>query len=307
MTRGAPLVAALLALAAAPSAHATLPGSNGNIAVVGGNFGSHGLLITKTPGRHDAKRRRFPLGAMAASPDGRHVAIDNRNGLYLYDVGSGRGRLLTRKKHMNAAKQLGSVSFSSDGRRVLFEGPVGDESRGGRFYVVGVDGRGLHRVGGRGAHGYTPMWSPDGRTIAFLRPNGRHVISSWGDLYVMSSAGGRAHRIFHPAVTSGVVSSFGWAPGGKRLVVTTESDDAFPPASAQLGTLVINRRGRFLRRIATDAQDPVWSPDGRHIAFHTGDGLHTPILTMDPRGNHRHRVFDFPSTIVRAIAWLPTS
>ena len=125
MTLFAPGVAALVA-ALAPAADATPPGSNGRLAVTGGNFGSHGLLITKTPGRHEAKRRRFPLGATAASPDGRRVAIQNPNGLYLYDVDGGTRRLLTMKKRMNDVKQIGAVSFSPDGQRVLFEGPVGD-------------------------------------------------------------------------------------------------------------------------------------------------------------------------------------
>jgi Tol biopolymer transport system component len=124
----------------------------------------------------------------------------------------------------------------------------------------------------------------------------------------MPFRGGRAHRIFRLHFKDGVVGSFDWAPGGKRFVVSTEFNGfGFGQPDPQLGTLLIGRGGHFIRRVATDAQNPVWSPNGRKIAFSTGDGLHTPVLTMDTRGRHRHRVIDFPSTIVRALAWLPSA
>jgi Tol biopolymer transport system component len=296
---GAALMGAL-----ATTANATPPGHNGRLGVVGGSFSGNGFLITKTPGRHDALRRKFPVGEIAPSPNGRRLAVMTRHGLYLYDA-SGRQRKVLTRKHVSG---LGSVSFSRDGSRVLFQGPVGDKSRGGRFYVVGTNGRGLHRIRGAAAHGYNPRWSPDGRTIAFLRPRpgSQPVVQEWGDLYVMPSRGGPARRVFRPGFKDGVVGSFDWAPSGKRFVVTTEFNGfGFGKPDPQLGTLVLTSGGHFLRRIATDAQNPVWSPDGRKIAFNTGDGLHTPILTMDTRGGHRRRAIDFPSTIVRAIVWLP--
>jgi Tol biopolymer transport system component len=59
---------------------------------------------------------------------------------------------------------------------------------------------------------------------------------------------------------------------------------------------VVRTDGRWVVKKTTkglDEDDPVWSPDGRHIAFdgwtdHSGDD--TSIYTMNPDGTHRRRI-----------------
>jgi TolB protein len=101
----------------------------------------------------------------------------------------------------------GSPSWSPHGTKLAF---VRIERAGRTYrpemYVVG-------REGGRPRHltnGQDPTWSPDGRWIAYL---------SWGDVYVIRSAGGRPRRVLdipprgpHPSIDVPAVMSLDWQP-----------------------------------------------------------------------------------------------
>jgi Tol biopolymer transport system component len=68
---------------------------------------------------------------------------------------------------------------------------------------------------------------------------------------------------------------------------------------------IITRHGKLVRRFARFGNNPVWSPDGRRIAFVGSDGLTTPVLTIRSKGGAAHRVMSFPTDYVASIAWMP--
>jgi DNA-binding winged helix-turn-helix (wHTH) protein len=81
-------------------------------------------------------------------------------------------------------------SFSPDGRQVAFTWPNGI---GADLYVQPIDGDGLRQLTSDAAYAYSPVWSPDGRTIAYYAVTPGHP-SDCG-IYTVPAAGGPARRL----------------------------------------------------------------------------------------------------------------
>ena len=137
-----------------------------------------------------------------------------------------------------------------------------------------------------------PRWSPDGRYLAFL--SGRSDDDKNDQIWLLDRLGGEAQKITD---LKGGVGDFAWSPDGKRLVIvaTDEDKNAVDPDDKDKTQkpIVIDRFAYmedvqgyqtklrdhlYLFDIASRKADiltpgnfyeelPVWSPDGKSIAF----------------------------------------
>ena len=187
-----------------------------------------------------------------SAPDRR---CSNNYGTYLYVVngdGSGLRRLTTQPDYVFKLQLVGGREddpvweLSRAGRRqradrAAFERPVQrsvvarreadrlrviDTSPGNRtdanagLWVVNADGSNRRQLT-RYAVGSNPVWSPDGRRIAFRRLN-RPPLSSAGnsdlyvaDIYVVNADGSGLRRLTRDA--ENVPRSFAWSPDGRTI------------------------------------------------------------------------------------------
>lgn len=128
-----------------------------------------------------------------------------------------------------------------------------------------------------------PAWSPDGRWIAFgwLYGAGKTAAASILSYDVVKrTIVGEEGRLVgdHPS----------WAPDGKRLAVDTYFDYLHPERSS---VFTARRDGSQRRRIARNASQPAWSPDGRKIVFVriVGRG-NSELFVMNADGTHQRRL-----------------
>ena len=318
----------VLSACAAPAVAAPPPRANGPLTFVG-------LLRTDDPST-PFKWRRFtvdpsgrslrsePVHArvmnLVASPDGRRIAYQYDNTVYVARRDGGRAR--------RVATHATDPSWAPGGERLVYAQVALDlptQQVDGGLIVARVDGRGKHRLT-RGSD-RLPAWSPDGSTIAFVRDRSEHGCDGASSLYVTRSRG-RARRQFAPGYSCGSVGRPDWSPHGDRLVVTLgralsevlgdeerdHSTDA--RAEARVGINTLRADGTHRRRLTTrNGDSPVWSPHGRQIAYHahlsTCTGDQAPgdaVCAITPRGSAR-TIVAMPTAFSGALGltWLPKS
>jgi len=171
-----------------------------------------------------------------------------------------------------------------------------DGSRG--VYVANTDGQQVHRVSGEG-FAAIPSWSPDGRTLAFVRaePNRPQVWNLW----TINLTNGRSRRLTSYPV--GQPSGGSWFPDGRRIAfghddqlvvmnVVTGATRVYPPSRKGVsvrtpvvspdgsravlqaprdGTWLLEFRTGAMKKILADpsAEEYTWAPDGRRVAYHS--------------------------------------
>jgi Tol biopolymer transport system component len=258
----------------------------------------HGVFAANADGC--STRRLLPAVAdqhfgPAWSPDGETLVFSGRNSdqadLYVYDAPSATHRVLgvsgrwASPRRGRGFSYLLDASWAPDGRRLAVTDawtPVESTVK-----VVSLGDRRLRPLTAprRSRSDSLPAWSPDGRTIAFVR---RHW-KRWVPVVLTARPDGSGLR----RLTRGTSPS--WSPDGRRLVFAWGSSiyrvDADGSNRIRLAR-GLNARG--------DALQPRWSPDGRSILYLSLRGM----WTMQPDGTHRTRIVR-AREIVGGAGWRP--
>jgi Tol biopolymer transport system component len=132
-------------------------------------------------------------------------------------------------------------------------------------FVVNPDGSGLHRLTPSGVTARDPVWSPDGARILF---------AGGGDLHMMNRDGSSRTRV----VDAQGVGSYRWSPDGSMIAYTATrmvGDDLFEDL------WVVRPDGSGAARIASNATDPSWAPDGRRVAYASSGDQQLHIINSD--------------------------
>lgn len=123
-----------------------------------------------------------------------------------------------------------------------------------RLVISSLDGKFVRQIPLIGESNHVPMWSPDGKSIAFqVRDNGRNVIA-------VVQSDGSTPRVFRN-VASATAQSARWSPDSRSIGFLDPGRHAFRLLNITTGNI---------RTVSTDSSAQVgvwiWRPDGRSIA-----------------------------------------
>jgi eukaryotic-like serine/threonine-protein kinase len=200
-------------------------------------------------------------------------------------------------------------SFAPDGERVAFSWE-GERQDNFDIYVKQIGVETPLRLTSDPSPDLSPAWSPNGRSIAFVRisPNTRAEL-----LLIPSLVGGperRIAKITAPSIAYRDLKLLAWSPDGKWLVVPDR-----PPHEAVVGLFLVSIDTGEKRRLTLpppgyDDVDPAFSPDMTRLAFvrHSGGSAGDIYLLefsrqLQPRGEPKRLTFD--DRLTGSPAWTP--
>lgn len=206
----------------------------------------------------------LPFAAeLTAAPDGGHVAwISHESGIRNIWIASPPGYEARRLTAYDAddGQEIRQLTFSSDGRTLVYvrgspSNPLSrPEAEEQAIWSITLEGGTVRRLG----EGNSPAVSPDGERVAFLRR---------GEAWLAPLEGGAAERLFR---TRGRVSSLRWSPDGSRLVFVSELGE-FAYGNSDYSFIGIfgfrERKITWMDPSVYRDHAPVWSSDGRRLAF----------------------------------------
>lgn len=186
-------------------------------------------------------------------------------------------------------------SFSPDGTRAVFVwSKPGDSNR--NLFIKQTDSETLLRLTDGPESDYSPVWSPDGTKIAYLASTSKGL-----GIYVISSLGGPAQKIYTPqSMVHWEQRALSWSPDGKSLVF---------PDGAPASIHVLSLDTLQTRTITTPPHvwdgdaDPMFSPDGRLIAFVRAIEGAVRDIYIVPANGGTPRQITFDRRLIDSLTW----
>lgn len=187
--------------------------------------------------------------SLHASPNGKTL-LYTHGGLYRMPLNGGKAvNVLRRFPVVSRFAGVDWASWSPDGKRIVFAG-----SNDSRIYLIKPNGRGLKYLFGKYRTGLLhPVWSPDGREIAYIDVN------KGSSLMAVNVRSGKTRMIYSGSGPAGTPVDFDWHPDGSRLAFY-----------APYRNWMVDRDGTNLREISSGAyfdsyEELVFSPDGEEL------------------------------------------
>ena len=160
-----------------------------------------------------------------------------------------------------------SPSFSPDGNHVTFSW-IGPQQTNSDVYVQQIGAGSPLQLTSDPANDYNPVWSPDGRWIAFLR---QHADPRRHELRLIPPLGGTGRKVIDIEPRGFLRSvTFDWCPDSSCLVIP---DASSPDVTAPDVLFTVSILSGEKRQLTTPPQniladtDPAISPDGRWLVF----------------------------------------
>lgn len=261
------------------------------LAFVNNRTGSKEIWYSSFDGSGEVQvtRNRSINIAPAWSPEANRLMftsyVRNNPDMYFYEIAADKFYRVSNRAGIN----IGGV-WAPHGRVLAVT--LSDKGNAD-IYLMREDGKGAKKLTSHYGLDVAPTWSPDGSKLAFVSDRGGNP-----NIYVMKADGSDQKRLTFEGNGAGKDNqSPNWSRRGDRIAFQSRVGGAW-----QIFTMAPDGTG--IRQLTSSGQneDPIWSPDGRMIAFiHNGK-----VWVMEADGSNA-RALTRGSGSYSNVAWSPNA
>jgi len=194
-------------------------------------------------------------------------------------------------------------AFAPDGQRLAYSArATSSKDETFHIFVRDVTVGAARQLTTGPANDMSPVWSPDGKQIAFAR-----VDDGQGECIVIDASSGAEQHKFPGCAAPGdetqPLPALSWMRDGQSLVAV-QAGDQQPAALAILSLSDGKFKPLTHPPAGTEDSTPAVSPDGNTIAFVRSTGTdNANIFVCDPAGASPPHAVTFDGRAIRGIAW----
>jgi TolB protein len=261
-------------------------------------------LLVADPAPLTQVRDSYP----ALSPDGKTLLFQsNRNGrdaLYLADPDGGNVRVL-----LDSGDEPSVAVWSPDGKRIAFVAAVEGQTE---VFVMNADGGGRRRLTDHPGDDSHPHWAADGRRLFFNSARATPDLAAdwakqWHNAFSIDVESGdlRQHTQCKSVCTYPVPSPDGRRIAYRKVIDTAGFDWTLRSIARNSEVFVADLDGSREVNVSNHAAFdgwPMWSPDGRWVAFssnRTGRPGAGQLFLVSPDGGAPQQVTDGSAAYVQ--------
>jgi Tol biopolymer transport system component len=218
-----------------------------------------------------------------------HTGLTNGMTYYYFVTAVNSSGESVESAHVSATPTGGSENLTG---KIVFIASEEEAAHQRAVYVMDTDGSNLMQLTDYSIGAQDPVWSPDGKRIAFASIKD-------GGIYTINADGTNLTRIVYKTVYDVYTDTWNiaanehpsWSPDGSMICYESYGDEDSGTTVANANIYVVNSDGTGMRRLTNDLSyegQPSWSPDGSKIAFvyvkDEGDGYsnyHIYVMNAD--------------------------